>query len=72
MTQTALSRGASSAWCEVPSSSATVTAGSFTTARTPGILRISASLLIATTCPVKEGAVLMAALSMPGTTTSMP
>src|SRR5215475_8319666 len=44
----------------------------FTTARTPGILRISASFLIAISSPVNECAVLMAALSMPGTTMSMP
>ncbi len=44
----------------------------FTTARTPAILRISASFLIAVSSPLKEGAVLMAALSMPGTTTSIP
>ena len=47
-------------------------AGSFTTARTPGIFRMSASFLIAITWPVKDGAVMMAALSMPGTMTSMP
>ena len=54
------------------SSLATATTGTFTTARTPGIARISASFLMATTCPVKERAVLMAAFSIPGTTTSMP
>ena len=51
---------------------AIASAASFTTARTPGILRISASFLMAVTSPVKERAVLMAALSMPGTTTSIP
>src|SRR5262249_56409470 len=38
----------------------------------PGHLRISASLLMAVTCPVNDRAVFMAALRHPGTTTSMP
>ena len=58
--------------CEPGSSLATCTAGRRTTARTPGSFRISASLRMVVSEPVKDGAERMAPYSMPGTTTSMP